>query len=88
MTKLYNYFISLVDSLFLEEPTQMQIDLREQEFHNMVREYVVFLLILMTLYGISYLLIYLFRKKREEVSCDLFIQHEAITILIFCFLSI
>ena len=46
----------------------MQIELKEQEFHNMVREYVVFLLILISLYGISYILIYIFRKKREEVS--------------------
>ena len=68
MTKIYSYLTSLVNILFFEEPTQKQIDLREQEFHNMVREYVVFLLILMTLYGISYVLIYMFRKKREEVS--------------------
>lgn len=46
----------------------MQIELKEQEFHNMVREYVVFLLILISLYGISYILIYIFRKKREEVG--------------------
>jgi len=70
MTKVYNYLTSLVNNLVFEEPTQIQIDLREQEFHNMVREYVVFLLILMTLYGISYVLIYVFRKKREEIYAN------------------
>lgn len=66
MTKVYNYFTSFINGLFFEETTQMQIELKEQEFHNMIREYVVFLLILISLYGISYILIYLFRKKREE----------------------
>lgn len=67
MTKLYNILNNIVNNLFFEEPTQMQIDLREQEFHNMVREYVVFLLISISLYSISYILIYIFRKKRDEV---------------------
>ena len=68
MTKVYSYFNALANSLFFEEPTQMQIELKEQEFHNMVREFVVYLLILISLYGISYILIYIFRKKREEVG--------------------
>ena len=82
MTKLYSYFNSLLNYLFFEEPTQIQIEAREQEFHNMVREYVVFLLIFISLYGISYILIYIFRKKREEeVSCVL-IKNKSINFFI------
>lgn len=88
-TKVYSYFNALANSLFFEEPTQMQIELKEQEFHNMVREYVVFLLILISLYGVSYIAIYIFRKKREEVCVpiepfkrfSLFLKKNTLTIL-------
>lgn len=42
-------------------------DPREQAFHNMVRENVIFLIILILLYGFSYLLISSYRKRRDEV---------------------
>ncbi|XP_053213540.1 protein Lilipod-like [Panonychus citri] len=45
-------------------------DLREQAFNDMIRENVIFLLILIILYGFSYLLISSYRKRRDEFYAD------------------
>lgn len=54
-------------NLFVEEPDE-PIDPAEQAFHNMVREYVIFLLIALTLYGIAYAVISAYRRRKEDVS--------------------
>ena len=55
-----------IRSFFFEEPPDSEVYPEEQEFHNLVREYVIELLIVMTLYGLSYLLLQKYRLKREE----------------------
>ncbi|RWS11993.1 Protein LMBR1L-like protein [Dinothrombium tinctorium] len=57
-------------SIFEDPPDEIPTDPREQEFHNMVREYVIFILILITLYGWSYCLISSFMKRREDLFAD------------------
>lgn len=43
-------------------------DPREQAFHNLVREYVIVALIILILYGLSYLLISAYRRRRDEIE--------------------
>lgn len=53
---------------FFQDDPEPPTDPREQAFHNMIRENVIFLLIGMTLYGCSYGLISNFRRKKDDVS--------------------
>ena len=52
---------------YFEDSEEDAPDPREQAFHEMLRENVIFLLILIILYGLSYLLISSFRKRREVI---------------------
>lgn len=45
-------------------------DPREQAFHNMIREHVIFLMFLILLYSTSYAMVSAYRKKREDVSLN------------------
>lgn len=52
---------------FQEEVDNVPTDPREQAFHNMIREYLIVFLILLTLYGCSYVLISTYRRRKDEV---------------------
>ncbi|RWS30843.1 protein LMBR1L-like protein, partial [Leptotrombidium deliense] len=54
----------------LEEPADPPTDPREQAFHNMIREYVIYFLILITLYLWSYFMISSYIRRREELYAD------------------
>ena len=53
--------------IFVDEADQ-PADPREQAFHNMIREYVIFLLILLTLYGSAYAIVSSYKRRKEDVS--------------------
>jgi hypothetical protein len=56
-----------------EEDEQFIVDPREQAFHNIIREHVIFLILLIILYGSSYAFISSYKKRKEEV-CMAFIS--------------
>jgi hypothetical protein len=55
-----------ISSYLYNQEDQTVTDPREQAFHNIVREYLILTLILLILYGLSYLLISSYRRRREE----------------------
>lgn len=55
-------------NLNVDDDVYYTIDPREQAFHNLIREHVIFLLLLIFLYGSSYGIISKLRKRREDVS--------------------
>jgi hypothetical protein len=55
---------------FFQAEDKTVTDPREQAFHNQVREYVVVVLILLILYGLSYLLITAYRRRRDDLVTD------------------
>ena len=56
-----------ISSYFYNQEDQTVTDAREQAFHNTVREYVILTLILLILYGLSYLIISCYRKRRDDL---------------------
>jgi hypothetical protein len=56
-----------------EEDEPFIIDPREQAFHNVIREHVIFLILLIILYGLSYGVISSYKRRKEEV-CMAFIS--------------
>jgi len=50
-----------------EDDENFIIDPREQAFHNVIREHVIFLILLIILYGSSYGIISSYKRRREEV---------------------
>ena len=57
-------------SYFYNQEDQTVTDPREQAFHNTIREYVIVCLILLILYGFSYLLISWYRRRRDDLQVD------------------
>lgn len=68
---------------FQEEVDNVPTDPREQAFHNMIREYLIVFLILLALYGCSYLLISTYKRRKDEVSRDIDISFEPLYNLSF-----
>jgi len=48
------------------EEEELEPDIREQLFHNTVREYIIFLLLFIALYALGYFIIDKFRKKQHD----------------------
>ena len=58
-----------MDGLEVEEVLS-DVDLKEKEFHGMVREVVILCLISISLYIGSFAFLGLVRRERDEVSCN------------------
>ena len=50
-----------------DEDVVVEVDPREQAFHNMIREHLIFFILLIILYSSSYAIIASYRRRREEV---------------------
>ena len=55
----------------VEEEILSDVDLKEKEFHGMVREVVILCLISISLYIGSFAFLGLVRRERDEVRCNI-----------------
>jgi len=61
MDKISSYFYYVEEEVIIPDP-------REQAFHDTVREYVIVSLILLILYGLSYLILSAYRKRKNDLD--------------------